>query len=544
MSAMATGPEGDGRRAVVEHLGDEAGLRLLEELVAIAPTNLEDLASGRFEKPNYLRAAEAVARWARQFGLATRIFDPVTEGIGEGLRGIPRPNVVVDLDRGAAETVLVLAHFDVVPVPAEQRARWKSPPHSVTLKPDGRLYGRGTNDDLGSGVTSTLLALRRLAENDRLARNVRLLACCDEETGGGGGIEALREHDAALPEGSRERIVVGDVALIPDGSPHTTVGSSGVAFLEGRRHLPGRLRDAVRYGETLVGLDALTRTWTSAGRSPDWPDRHAPEPTITGRASLTKLDLAVDPTGGGACLLTVHAESDAANQIARTVTLVLGGPAAARRASFERLRTVLPAPFHLEEGGSTALSVPPDTLVAQVVGVAAHGGYPHRGHNPVPATLGLLRSALEQGTLPDGALRSATYTVDLRLPPEMELPDATSQAFRDVARRAGDEATRFDLTAPPARCRPGYSLPPEHPAAAKLERIVRAELGQAGLFGEYGGTDASSLRGLTSRSGGALPALVFGSMDDAANIHDVDESVDPRLIAGVSRTIERFVLEP
>jgi acetylornithine deacetylase/succinyl-diaminopimelate desuccinylase-like protein len=72
---------------------------------------------------------------------------------------------------------------------------------------------------------------------------------------------------------------------------------------------------------------------------------------------------------------------------------------------------------------------------------------------------------------------------------------------------------------------------------------VSAELGEAGLFGEYGGTDASSLRGLSTPSGAPLPALVFGSMDPEANIHDVDESVDPRLIAGVARTIERFVLE-
>ena len=527
-----------------ERLGDPDGLRILEELVSIAPTNLEDLASGRFEKPNYPRAAEAVARWARSFGLATRIFDPVTEGVGEGLQGIPRPNVIVDLDRGRSQTVLILAHYDVVPVPVEQRARWKSPPHTVTLRADGRLYGRGTNDDLGSGVTATLLALRRLAQADRIPRNVRLLVCCDEETGGGGGIEALREHDAALPAASSDRIVRGDVALIPDASPRTTIGSSGVAFLEGERRVSGTLRDAVRYGTTLVGLQRLAGTWRSVCPSPDWPDRGAPEPVITGRASVTKFDLVLEPPRHGGGLLAAHAESDAANQIARAVTLVLGGAASSLASLREQLASAVSPPYRLESAASTALAAPAGSLVLQLVGVAAHGGYPHRGHNPVPATLALLGKALDDRWLEDAPLRSARYTVDLRLPPEMELAEAIEQALAEARRAAGADAAHVGLVAPPARCRPGYVLPPSDPAAQKLERIVRAELGGAGMFGEYGGTDASSLRGLSTPSGAPLPALVFGSMDDAANIHDVDESADPGLIAGVARTIERFVLEP
>ncbi len=529
--------------SAAERLGDDAALRILQELVAIAPTNLEDLATGRYEKPNYRRAADAIVRWARSFGLATRLFDPLVEGSRVDLHGVPRPNVIVDLDRGATSTVLVLAHFDVVPVPVEQRARWKSPPHTLTLRSDGRLYGRGASDDLGSGITATLLAMRRLAQSDRLDRNVRLLACCDEETGGAGGVEVLREHDDALPAGDPARILRGEVALIPDGSPHTTVGSSGAAFLEASRSTPARLSDALRLGTVLVGLHELARSWRSSFRSPDWPDRGAPEPVIAGRASVTKFDLAGEGGGPRPHLIAAHAESDAANQIARTVTVVLGGAAADLDAVGKALAAGLPAPFHLEPAGPSALAVPPGALALQVVGVATHGGYPHRGHNPVPPTLEQLRRALELGKLEDAPVRSATFTVDVRLPPEMELADGSRQALDDVRRRAGPDAPRIRLEFPEERCRPGYALAAGEPSAVKLERIVRAELGEAGLYGEYGGTDASSLRGLLTPAGSPLPALVFGSMDPASNIHDVDESADPRLIAGVARTIERFVLE-
>lgn len=539
-------PDG-GREALAEAallLGDEMALDLLAELVAIAPTNTEDVALDRFEKPNYRRAADAIVRWARSFGLSTRIFDPLIEGPEpEAYRGLPRPNVIVELDRGAKETVLILAHFDVVPVPEEQRARWKSPPHTLTRRADGRLYGRGVNDDLGSGITASLLAMRHLAALDELPRNVRLLACVDEETGGEGGIEALRAHDAALPPGDPGRMLDAEVALIPDGGPHTVIGSCGVAFLEASFGGPVALSEALAYGETLVGLHELAASWKSSTTSPDWPDRGAPEPVIAGRATVTRFDVDQVPAGPSVRLLRAHAESMAGNQIPRAVTLLFGGPEEALGHLLERLRPLLPAPFLLERDGATSVTVPNGALALQVVGVAGHAGYPHRAHNPVPPTLRLLREAGTRGWIDASASGSAWFTVDLRLPPEMGLDDGLRPALDRLQTWTKGHAPTARVVAPPARCRPGYFLRSEHPMARKLERLVHGELGKGGLFGEYGGTDASSLRGLTTPSGEVLPALVFGSMDPAANIHDVDESVDPRLLAGVARTIERFVRE-
>ncbi|HKS59771.1 MAG TPA: hypothetical protein VJS68_03215, partial [Thermoplasmata archaeon] len=76
------------------------------------------------------------------------------------------------------------------------------------------------------------------------------------------------------------------------------------------------------------------------------------------------------------------------------------------------------------------------------------------------------------------------------------------------------------------------------------EAIVRETLRQPGIFGEYGGTDASALSDLRTPTGSPLPALVFGSMDRSAHIHEAEESADPRMIEGVAETICRFVQEP
>jgi acetylornithine deacetylase/succinyl-diaminopimelate desuccinylase-like protein len=526
-------------------IGDERALRLLTQLVAIAPTNLEDPIHGRYEKPNYLRAADAIVRAARDFGLATRIYDPTVVGdVVADWHGQARPNVIVDLDAGADDTVLVLAHYDVVPVPAEQLTRWRSPPHTLTYRSDHRLYGRGSNDDLGSGVVGGLLAMARLAEIDRLPRNVRLIAACDEETGGEGGVEAIKEHDAKLRPGEAGRILAGEVAPIPDGSTETTVGSSGVAFLQASFSEPVPLSATLAYGEALVGLHEVAKTWRSVYASPDWPDRHAPEPVLTGRATVTQFDLADGSATPGVTLCAAHAETDAANQIPNAVTLVLAGPAAERTGLAERLAPLVPAPFRVASGGATSLHPGPDTTVVQVIGEAAHGGYPHRGHNPVPVALALLRAAADRGWVDAHSLGTATYTVDLRLIPEMELDAGLAAALGYVRAWSASRSPKALVVAPPSRCRSGYALAPDHPQALKLARILGDTLGSRAVRGEYGGTDASSLRGLMTPKGEPLPAIVFGSMDPPSRIHDAEESADPVLLKGVCETIRRFVSYP
>jgi acetylornithine deacetylase/succinyl-diaminopimelate desuccinylase-like protein len=179
-----------------------------------------------------------------------------------------------------------------------------------------------------------------------------------------------------------------------------------------------------------------------------------------------------------------------------------------------------------------------------LIGESGHGGYPHRAHNPVPLTFQILRAAIDRGWLDGRATGDATFTVDLRLPPEMELEDGLTGALAYTRNWGAAHSPRARISAPPARCRAGYALPLDHPAALKLERIVRETFGTPGIRGEYGGTDASALRDLRTPSNAPLPALVFGCMDPEAHIHEAEESADPRKIAGVATTIERFVREP
>ncbi|HEV2231469.1 MAG TPA: hypothetical protein VGS18_04725, partial [Thermoplasmata archaeon] len=338
----------------------------------------------------------------------------------------------------------------------------------------------------------------------------------------------------------------GVAALIPDGSPHATAGSSGVVFLDAGFEGPARLDETLRYGRSLLDLDELARRWRSAYASPDWPEFGAPEAFLTGRATVTRFDVsAAHATEGAVTLVAAHAENDAPNQIAEAVTLVFEGPSD----RLERLADAIPSyvipPFHsIRPARATALPVPPGALSVQIVGQSAHGGYPHRGHNPVPIALGVLERAVSDGLLNVGGGGASTFSVDLRLIPEMRLEQGRGEALRRVESFLRRELPRGRIDAPLARARGGYSLPTDHPAVGKLERLVRSEFGVGGIFGEYGGTDASSLVGVSTPAGEPIPALVFGSIDRSARIHEAEESVDPISIGRVSRIIERFVREP
>lgn len=521
-------------------------LEWLSAFVALAPTNLEDPAHHRYEKPEYPRAAERLVRAARGFGLRTRVFDPLIDSPHSAhLRSIPRPNVIVDLDRPGAERVLILAHYDVVPVPAEQMDRWRSPPHVLTRRANGRWYGRGANDDLGSGVLASLLALRRLALEGDAPRSVRLLLCCDEETGGEGGVESMKGHDDALPPGDPGRFLLGDVALIPDGSPHATAGSSGVVFLDAVSATPIPLLQVVELGERLAAFHEVARGWKSQMASPDWPDHGAPEPVITGRATVTKFD-AEAPVGSSARfhLIAAHAETDAANLIAEAVTLVFGGAPEARASLVDQLTPLVSPPFRIQLARTTSLTIPPAATAIQLIGTSSHGGYPHRGHNPVPAALRLLREAVGAGIVEAGAPLSSSFAVDLRLPPEMGLAEGRDRALSQLRGALSTAGIAATLDAPESRCRGGYALSAGDRWVGRLEALLRQELDEPGIFGEYGGTDASTLSTVRTPAGAPLPALVFGSMDREAHIHEAEESVDPRLLLGISNVIYRFLREP
>ena len=102
---------------------------------------------------------------------------------------------------GAEEKIAVLGHLDVVPV----GDGWTKPPFDALIE-NGRIYGRGTNDDKGPALAA-LFAMKALKEAGvPLKKSIRLILGCDEEEGW---------EDMAY-YGAREQIP--DVGFSPDAS--------------------------------------------------------------------------------------------------------------------------------------------------------------------------------------------------------------------------------------------------------------------------------------------------------------------------------------
>ena len=100
---------------------------------------------------------------AGKLGFPTRVFDGYACDITLG---------------NAAEKIAVLGHLDVVPV----GDGWTKPPFEGLIE-NGRIYGRGSNDDKGPSLAA-LFAMKAVREAGiPLKKGIRLILGCDEESG-------------------------------------------------------------------------------------------------------------------------------------------------------------------------------------------------------------------------------------------------------------------------------------------------------------------------------------------------------------------------
>jgi succinyl-diaminopimelate desuccinylase len=117
-----------------------------------------------------------------------------------------RPNLVATLPgKTQARRLWIMSHLDVVP-PGE-KGLWKSDPWTVARE-DGRLIGRGVEDNQQGLTASIIAALALVKQGIQPAHTVKLLFVADEEMGSEYGIQWLLKNRSLFnPE---------DMVLIPD----------------------------------------------------------------------------------------------------------------------------------------------------------------------------------------------------------------------------------------------------------------------------------------------------------------------------------------
>jgi succinyl-diaminopimelate desuccinylase len=124
-----------------------------------------------------------------------------------------RPNLIVRVPgRDDSRTIWLMSHMDVVP--AGDLNAWTSDPFTLR-EDDGKLYGRGVEDNHQGLVASTMAVLAMAAEGLTPVYDVALLLVADEETGSQLGVAHVVEK--ANPIRPQDIVVVPDGGE-PDGS--------------------------------------------------------------------------------------------------------------------------------------------------------------------------------------------------------------------------------------------------------------------------------------------------------------------------------------
>jgi len=190
----------------IEKQKDEATQALMEliRIPAISPQNGGEGEAKKAEK--LTRILETVG-----FDKVER-FDAIDERVPFG----KRPNIVAYLlGENDAERLWIITHLDIVP--AGEESSWTvTKPYEPIIR-DGRIYGRGSEDNMQSMIASIFAAKALKTLGIKPKRTMALAFVADEEQGSTYGIQHLIAQRIFNQD---------DLIVVPDG------GSENGSFIE------------------------------------------------------------------------------------------------------------------------------------------------------------------------------------------------------------------------------------------------------------------------------------------------------------------------
>jgi len=147
---------------------------------------------------------DALQNWLLQKGFKNiERFEAPDPRVSSG----KRPSLVVTIPgKNHSRNVWVMAHMDVVPT--GDLSLWSTDPWKVVIR-DGKIYGRGTEDNQ-QGLCSAVFAALYYIENSITPNyTIKLLFVADEENGSVFGVQWLLKNTSLFKK--------EDFILIPDG---------------------------------------------------------------------------------------------------------------------------------------------------------------------------------------------------------------------------------------------------------------------------------------------------------------------------------------
>ena len=125
----------------------------------------------------------------------------------------------------SAPTVLVYAHYDVMPV--DPLNLWDTPPFEPEIR-DGKIYARGADDDKGQAFMHAK-AFELMVKTDTLPCNVKFMIEGEEEIGSPSLGKWCADNKEML---NADIILVSDTGMIAPDIPSITTGLRGLSYME------------------------------------------------------------------------------------------------------------------------------------------------------------------------------------------------------------------------------------------------------------------------------------------------------------------------
>lgn len=166
----------DHQTAIENHIIELVREMVKEKTVNVISEKLPEYPYLKFRGEEY-RVAEIVKREFERIGVPYSEFARLKE----------RPNIIGKLGKNSSgKRLLMPAHTDVVPA----GEGWDHDPFDVVVK-DGKLYGRGTNDNKGplASIIIAAEALKKLGLDEQINGQLLVAALADEEAADPDGVD-------------------------------------------------------------------------------------------------------------------------------------------------------------------------------------------------------------------------------------------------------------------------------------------------------------------------------------------------------------------
>jgi acetylornithine deacetylase/succinyl-diaminopimelate desuccinylase-like protein len=188
--------------------------RFLEELMSLV--RIPSVSAKSEHKPDMLACAQRFAELLPASGADKAVVMPTAGNPVVYGEKIISPE---------APTVLVYGHYDVMP--PEPLELWKSNPFEPVVH-DGRIWGRGADDDKGQALTQ-IKGFETALRLGLLRTNVKFIIEGGEEIGSPGLEAFCRQHKDLL---KADIILVSDTSMVSPDTPSLTTGLRGLAYWE------------------------------------------------------------------------------------------------------------------------------------------------------------------------------------------------------------------------------------------------------------------------------------------------------------------------